>query len=485
MATVTRGFTYPVNGTVTNTNLHTLVDAATVSQIVSADFNLATTNPIHVGSSPPSDANQRFWYDTANNLYKVKDSANKFQPVAHGQIYTNKSGASLDAGDVVVLDTANAQAVKTTTSSNDLDAWGVSAETISNDAAGVIITSGFVPSLKVTGSTAIGDFLFTSTTVKKADPSSSISAGAFARALTSSSSAVVAEIFSGGAAQAIPGSDTFEFESDRESTVSTTFGSPTTVTFATAFTEPPVVVAVAENTTVSAMMVLDVTTTNFTVMGQGTTAFNWFACTAGTFEVSSGVIIQSGTGGNSAATDGQISTYQTGKTPAVCLGNMSTDDSAPSTNIFGNRSRLWGSTTTNINFAGRGLSHEIVGAGRTGNTPSMVLVSQTSTTKVGSSVTADGTQGSIDSRLFECGAVLNTNSATPSLTFATAFSAAPMVIVTIDIRNPATAAASAILNAVPTTTAFTVRMSAASTDFGYSWIAFEKGHGSITTAKRV
>jgi len=196
MATVTRGFTYGVNGTVTNTNLHSLVDAATVTQIVSADFTLTTTNPIHLGSSAPSSSDQRFWYDTTNDVYKVKDSGGVFQPI-NGHVYVNKSGDSLTAGDVVIIDTANDLSVTTTTTANNTAVFGVIIIGGANDAAVFVATEGYVPTLKVTGSTNNGDYLFTSTTVKKADPSATFGSGAFARAMDTSSSSVEAQL--GGA----------------------------------------------------------------------------------------------------------------------------------------------------------------------------------------------------------------------------------------------------------------------------------------------
>lgn len=196
MATVTRGFTYGVNGTVTNTNLHSLVDAATITQIVSADFTLTNTNPIHIGSAAPSSSDQRFWYDTTNNVFKILDSSSVFQPI-NGHVYTNKSGGSLAAGDVVVIDTSNDNAITTTTTANDTTVFGVIIIGGANDAEVFVATEGFVPTIKVTGSTNNGDYLFTSTTVKKADPSATFGSGAFARAMTTSSTSVEAQIGGG------------------------------------------------------------------------------------------------------------------------------------------------------------------------------------------------------------------------------------------------------------------------------------------------
>ena len=73
------------------------------------------------------------------------------------------------------------------------------------------MTEGFVPALKVTGATAIGDYLYTSTTAKKADPNSSYLEGAFARSLTADSSSVEVQLLGGGAAQFVTSSNTVRY----------------------------------------------------------------------------------------------------------------------------------------------------------------------------------------------------------------------------------------------------------------------------------
>jgi hypothetical protein len=197
MATVTRGYTFGSTEQVTNTKLHSLADSATVTAIVSADFQLTTTNPIHVGAAAPSDSNQKAWYDSTNSVLMIKDSGGTFQPVARGHQYTNKDASSVTAGQVVILDTANDSAVKLTTSANSTDVFGVVLIGGAADAEVTIITEGFCPAVNVTGSTDNGDYLFTSTTSGKCDPSSSHGAGAFARAMTTSSTSVSAQL--GGA----------------------------------------------------------------------------------------------------------------------------------------------------------------------------------------------------------------------------------------------------------------------------------------------
>lgn len=488
MANVTRGFTYAVNDTVTNTNLHQLVDAATVSSIVSADFTLTTTNPIHIGATVPSDSNSRFWYDTANNIFKAKDAGSAFQPVANGQIFTNKSGSGLVAGDVVVLDTGNAESVTTTTTATNVDVIGVALETIANDATGIIAVGGFF-NVSVTGSTDIGDYLFTSTTATKADPSPTFASGAFARALTSSSSSVTAMLFNSGAVQEVPGTETFEIDSGREVTVSTTFGSPTTVNFNSTFSKPPVVVCTSESTTASQeVVVIQTTTTSFTAYGVAATAFNWIACTPGIFQVESGVLVQSGATGGSP-NDVPISIYQTGETPAIVVNTASTDDAAGNQVSVGISGRIFGGGTTNdINNAGRSsMITATADASLAREGVSFILFSQTGTVQNGNTATAGGSQDALSSKNFESGTVMEVTSVTPTLTFETAFSAAPAVIISGESRDQSFSAGNwpAQLNAVPSTTVFTARLSTTDARTGFNWIAIDKGFVQVTTAKRI
>lgn len=490
MADLTRGHTYGATDQVTNTNLHSLVDAATIANIASADFQLSTTNPIHIGSSAPSDSNSKFWWDTTNNLFLVKDAGGTFQPLGKGLQYTNKSGDSVAAGDVVILDTSNATAVTTTTSAASTDAWGVCATTAANDAVVYVITEGFVPALKVTGATSIGDYLFTSTTAKKADPASSISSGAFARALTSDSASVTAQLLSGGASQTIPSSDLFEIEAGREATVSTTYATPTTVTFDTAFTDPPIVICKPESTTAGDdIVVIAVTTTTFTAFGNAANAFSWVATTPGIFEVKSGVIVQSGTiASGDGASHGSAGVYQTGKTPSIVGSIESTDDSTPGTGQVIVLDRLFGGTTSSsLNFAGRSSTiNAFTNPIAAGTCACFLLVSQTGAVQTGNTATAGGAQDTINTLSFEAGTVMECTSLTPTLTFQTAFSAAPAVLVTGEARESITPSnAFAVSNAVASTTVFTARLGSTTDISGFNWIAFEKGHTTLSTAKRL
>lgn len=199
MATLARGKTFGASETVTNSKLHQLVDSGSVSNIVTADFDLTQTAPTAIQSSAPgSPTKGNTWFDNTNDVHRIYDGS-KFQPIGFSaRILTNQSGGALTAGDVVIIDTGNASAVTTTTSAGDTDILGVVIIGGADQADVVVQTGGYVAAVTVDGSTSIGDFLRTSTTVKKANPQSSFVAGAFARALTSDSSSVAA--FIGGAA---------------------------------------------------------------------------------------------------------------------------------------------------------------------------------------------------------------------------------------------------------------------------------------------
>lgn len=103
---------------------------------------------------------------------------------------TNKSGGSVAAGDVVILDASNDSAFTTTSSADNGLVIGVAQETIANNAAGKIQTAGLA-TVNVTGSVARGAYLGTSGTVKLAYAEAGPTGGTFARALTADSAGAV------------------------------------------------------------------------------------------------------------------------------------------------------------------------------------------------------------------------------------------------------------------------------------------------------
>lgn len=102
---------------------------------------------------------------------------------------TNKSGAQRTEGEVVIADvTTDDSFTRTTAVGNDL-VIGVVAETIANNAEGRIICGGYVPTMEVSAATSRGDYLKTSATAGKADPTATMDVGVFAIALSSTGGA--------------------------------------------------------------------------------------------------------------------------------------------------------------------------------------------------------------------------------------------------------------------------------------------------------
>lgn len=102
----------------------------------------------------------------------------------------NASGGSLDDGDVVILDITAARSVKTTTQRDDTLVIGVVRDVnnvgpFSNGSETPIQIDGYIGTLNVTGTVAIGDWLRTSATVKLAQSvGRAPTSGVFARALS-------------------------------------------------------------------------------------------------------------------------------------------------------------------------------------------------------------------------------------------------------------------------------------------------------------
>jgi len=100
---------------------------------------------------------------------------------------TNKSGGTLNEGDVVIIDPSNDKSVKTTTTAGyELGVW-VIRYYVSSSGIAEVIFFGYIPKILTTAAsgTGRGQFLKTSTTAKKAQLSgTSGSSGDFAVAIT-------------------------------------------------------------------------------------------------------------------------------------------------------------------------------------------------------------------------------------------------------------------------------------------------------------
>lgn len=99
-------------------------------------------------------------------------------------LMTNKSGGSVAAGDVVIIDTGNDNAFTTTTSGQSTSAIGVVMESIANNATGRVQVSGYVPLINVPASVTRGHFIETHTVAKQAVGNATRRLGTFGQFLT-------------------------------------------------------------------------------------------------------------------------------------------------------------------------------------------------------------------------------------------------------------------------------------------------------------
>lgn len=101
---------------------------------------------------------------------------------------TNKSGGSVAAGDVVVIDTANNDAFTTTTTGQAQVSVGVAQETIANNAAGRVLVAGYTALLNVPASVTRGHYIETHTVAKQATGNATRRAGSFGQFATGGAS---------------------------------------------------------------------------------------------------------------------------------------------------------------------------------------------------------------------------------------------------------------------------------------------------------
>lgn len=92
---------------------------------------------------------------------------------------TNKSGGSVAAGDVVVIDTANDDSFTTTTAGRTEVSVGIAQETIANNAVGRVLISGEAALVNVPASVTRGHYLETHTVAKQATGNSTRRSGSF------------------------------------------------------------------------------------------------------------------------------------------------------------------------------------------------------------------------------------------------------------------------------------------------------------------
>ena len=97
---------------------------------------------------------------------------------------TNQSGGDLVAGSVVIVDTANDDAVTTTTTAQSTLKVGIVREGITDGTVGPVTIGGYAPLVLVTASVTRGHYLEPSTTAGQATANSARRAGSFGQLLT-------------------------------------------------------------------------------------------------------------------------------------------------------------------------------------------------------------------------------------------------------------------------------------------------------------
>ena len=97
---------------------------------------------------------------------------------------TNKSGGSVAAGDVVVIDTANNTAFTTTTTGRATISLGIAQETIASNATGSVLIAGYAALVNVSSSVTRGHYVETTTVAKQAVGNSARRSGSFGQFLT-------------------------------------------------------------------------------------------------------------------------------------------------------------------------------------------------------------------------------------------------------------------------------------------------------------
>jgi hypothetical protein len=135
------------------------VNAGRIVRVRHAAGNIQTPNGQHTALDTVGELTLRY-----NGTYWLVVSSSS------EAVMTNKSGAGVNAGDIVVFDDANDLSFKTSTIPSDLRVAGIAAQAIPNNGAGIVyLRPGTIVSVNCTSAAvARGQFLASSTTVGKA-----------------------------------------------------------------------------------------------------------------------------------------------------------------------------------------------------------------------------------------------------------------------------------------------------------------------------
>lgn len=193
MATLVTGQSFSPGDEVTAAKMNAQVNNATISGILRGEL-ASSIKVINISASAPTSPTAgEMWWDSTNMALKFY-TGTQWLAVGPYQAISLTCQSNANAGDVVILDTGSANSVDTTTTASLTSVVGVLQDAVTGAPASSVVIIEGVATVNVTGTTAIGDYLYTSTTVGKASPSATLADGAFARALTADSGGQVSAI---------------------------------------------------------------------------------------------------------------------------------------------------------------------------------------------------------------------------------------------------------------------------------------------------
>lgn len=171
---IASGKTFSSNEEVTAAKLHQIIEAAIISNL---DVNnVGSTSTLVDSDATAPTTTKLIWYDQNIGFTRLYDGTD-YSPLGRGIVLTNKSGVTINRGDIVIYDVSNDSSFTRTTTADSALICGVAAESIANNVKGVIITHGFAAINFQTLSDTGGDFFATSTTAGKAKQRTSTIAG--------------------------------------------------------------------------------------------------------------------------------------------------------------------------------------------------------------------------------------------------------------------------------------------------------------------
>lgn len=160
MSTIAKGHDFNTGDDATAANINSMVDDATIADILRSELDSDATKVTFIGASSPSGPEEHdTWYDTGRS-FLLKYTGSAWDLVGRGFLSTNAMGVTMDQGTVVKP--VNTLEV-TATEPGDHNTVGVAAEHIAPGGTGLIQTFG-TASVRYSATATLGEILIPSTT---------------------------------------------------------------------------------------------------------------------------------------------------------------------------------------------------------------------------------------------------------------------------------------------------------------------------------